>query len=108
MSSPDHDLGKLEHASFGPNLTLETTGSIKISSPWSTVFPFSFLFRQLETIISSSTWVARGTGLRIVIRLFIDESMPPDFDRPTFLEGLGILLCHAEVPFCLCNMWMLY
>lgn len=106
MSSVDHDLGKLGHAYIGPNLKLETNGSIKISSPLATIFPFSSIFRQIENIIFSGTWVARGAGLRIVVQLLIDEVVPSYFDRPTFLEGLGILLCNAEVLICLYLMSM--
>lgn len=108
MSFKDHDLGKLEHAYLGPNLKLETGGSMKISSPLATTFPFSSTLRHIRNIISSGTWVARGTGLRIVIQLLIDEVIPSYFDRPTFLEGLGILLCNAEVLFCIRLMLRFY
>ena len=101
MSSTDHDLGKLEHAYLGSNLKLETSGSIKISSPLTAMFPFSYILRQLEPIISSGAWVARGIGLRLVLQISISEVVPPNFDIPVFLEGLGFLLCKAEVLFCL-------
>lgn len=108
MSSVEHDLGKLGHAYVGANLKVETSGSIKISSPLATIFPFSSIFRHIENIIFSGTWVARGSGLRIFIQLLIDEVVASNFDRPTFLEGLGILLCNAEVLICLYLMSMFY
>ena len=101
MASVVHDLCKLEHAYLGSNLKLETSGSIQISSPLRAVFPFSSILRQLETTVSSGTWVARGTGLRIILQLSVNEVVPPNFDKSTFLEGLSILLCNAEVLFCL-------
>ena len=100
MASVDHDLGKLEHAHLGSDLKLETWGSIKISSPLATVFPFSSVLRQLETTVSSGIWVSRGSGLCIVLQLSIHEVIPPEFDIPAFQEDLGILLYNAKVLSC--------
>ena len=92
-----HDLGKVEHVFLRRKLRLETRGLIRISSPLLNVFPFSSIFQQLETIISSDIWVTRGNGLRIGISVLLDVFMHPTFDRKIFLEGLGIFICNAEV-----------
>lgn len=96
-SSKVLDVGELEHTSPACNLKLRTSCTMKISSPVFHVFPFSSILQQISTLVSSRVWVARGTGLCMIVRLLFDDIDSHQFDRRTFFEGLSVLLCNAEV-----------
>lgn len=78
------------------NLRLKTKCSIQLSSSHGLKFPFSSLFQNLGALVSSGVWVARSSGLRIFFQIST-ENFPSDFDRATFMKGVGAMLSTTEV-----------
>lgn len=97
MTLVEHSLGESEHIYAKSNLKLKTRCSVKLSSSLGAVFPFSILFKELDTLVSSATWIARGNGLRISMQLVTNDVTTQHLDRDTLIEGLSAIFCGAEV-----------
>ena len=97
MTFVEHSLGESEHIYARSNLKLKTRCSVKLSSSLGTIFPFSILFKELDTLVNSATWVARGNGLRISMQLVTNDFTAQHLDRQTLIESLSALFCSAEV-----------
>ena len=96
MASVKHRVGEYEHIYPKHNLRLKTSCLMKLSSSHGLIFPFSSLLQELKTLVASGVWVARGNGLRISFQI-VTDGFPNDFDKATFVKGLGAILCGAEV-----------
>lgn len=97
MTFVEHSLGESEHIYAKSNLKLKTVCSVNISSSLGEIFPFSILFKELDSLVSSTAWVARGNGLRISMRLVTNDFAPQRLDRKSLIEGLGSIFCGGEV-----------
>lgn len=97
MTLVEHNLGESEHIYAKSNLKLKTRCSVKLSSSLGAIFPFSVLFKELDTLVSSAAWVARGNGLRISMQLVTNDFTTQHLDRETLIEGLSAIFCGAEV-----------
>lgn len=97
MPSAQHDLGELEHIYDSQNLKLVTHGFVTISSSQLFEIPLSINFEDLEALVSSSTWVAGGNRLQLLVHVSFDNVMVPDSDTARVTEDLGVVLCNAAV-----------
>lgn len=97
MTLVEYSLGESEHIYAKSNLKLKTSCSIKLSSSLGAIFPFSILFKELDTLVSSAAWVARGNGLRISMQLVTNDFPTQHLNRETLMEGLSAIICGAEV-----------
>lgn len=100
MPSATYSLGELEHVYDRHNLKLTNSGLIRVSSPQAFEFPFSQNFRDLETLVSSKVWVAGGNQLQIEIHISYDDIEISGQEGLDVTEGLGLVLCNAEVLRC--------
>ena len=97
MQSERYFLGENEHVFSAANLKLTSKCFVTICSAYRYVFPISTSFETLFNLASSKVWVARGNGLQLSIDVLTDELALDKSDRAVFLDGLGSLLCRAEV-----------
>lgn len=88
------ELGELEHIHDSQNLKLRTnvTLSLSQSSPCSISGS-----ADLETLISTGTWIAGGCRLQMHIRFIFDDIEIPDCGNASIVEEIGVRLCNAEV-----------
>ena len=100
MPSMVYALGELEHVYNKRNLKLRTNGSITLSSPQAFEIQFFTNLLDLESLVSSNTWVAGGNRLHIYFHIFFDDIGISGSDISDVIEDLGVVLCNAEVPFC--------
>lgn len=92
-----HTLGELEHVYNKSNLKLRTNGSITLSSPQAFEIQFSTNLLDLESLVSSNTWVAGGNRLQIYFYISFDDIRISGSDISDVIEDLGVVLCNAEV-----------
>jgi hypothetical protein len=97
MAFNTYNLDEIEHTYLSSNLKLKIQCSLKISSPHGHLFPFSLVFQQLDSIISSDVWVAGNSKLRLSIQIVGNESIFSYFDHTAFAESLRDVICEAEV-----------
>lgn len=96
MPSELYDLGELEHIHNNQNLKLRTNISITLSSAENLPLLLSNVL-DLETLISSGTWIAGGNRLQFHIKFFFDDIVIPELAGKSFTEDVGVMLCNAEV-----------
>ena len=106
MPSATYSLGELEHVYDRQNLKLTNSGLIRISSSQAFEFPFSLNFRDLDTLVSSKVWVAGGNQLQIEIHISFDDIEIAGQEGLNVTEGLGLVLCNAEVLRCRPAAWI--
>lgn len=97
MPSVMHSLGELEHIYDKQNLKLKTTGCITVSSPHVLESPYLAGLQDLDTLVSSKTWVPGGFRLQFQIRLIFEDIAVSSCNMSQAIEDLGIALCNAEV-----------
>lgn len=97
MTPVEHSLGESEHIYAKSNLKLKTRCSVKLSPSLGATFPFSILFNELDTLVSSAAWVTQDSGLRISMQLVTNDFTAQNLDRETLIEGLSAIFCGAEV-----------
>lgn len=97
MAFNTYSLDEVEHTYLSSNLKLKTQCSIRIFSPHGHLFPFSLMFRQLDSIISSDVWVAGDSKLRLSLQVIGNDSIFSCFDHTAFADSLRDIICEAEV-----------
>ena len=98
MRSILRDVGELIHTYKEHNLKLVTNCSVQLSVPEKSATAPS-ISSQLERLTYRDIWLARGAGLQICVQLSLTESITSSLDKPSLVEGLGLALRNAEVPF---------
>ncbi len=90
------ELGELEHIHDSLNLKLRTNVTLSLSL--SQLSPFSISgSADLETLISTGTWIAGGNRLQIYVRFIFDDIEILDCGNASIVEEIGVRLCNAEV-----------
>ncbi len=104
MPSLVHRLGELEHIYDKHNLKLKTTGCITLSPPQPSDYAFFLDVEDLDTLISSGTWIAGGNRLLLHVELLFDDIAVSGSSVSQATEDIGNVLCNAEVLRC-CHAW---
>ena len=99
MNSIDHDFGHSEYTYQKGllQLRLSNVSNIVLSSAEATKFPFSQTFRNVDKLISTRAWVAKGHRLQFAFHLEIDNLPIHGYKGADHTDLLARILCNAEV-----------
>lgn len=99
MASNTYNLDETQHICYNSNFKLKTKCSLKLFSPHGHLFPFSFIFQRLDSIISSGIWVAGGSRLQFSVQVSGTDFSFLHFDQSALADSLIEIICEAEVVF---------
>jgi len=88
------ELGELEHVHSSQNLKLRTNVTLSLSQmSHSSMFDSA----DLETLISTGTWIAGGNRLQIRAQFIFDDIEILYCGNASIVEEIGGRVCNAEV-----------
>lgn len=99
MASHTFNVDETQLVCFNSNFKLKITCSMKLISPHGHLFPFSFIFRSLDMIISSGIWVAGCDKMEISVQVSGIDFPSLQFDQTALAESLRNTFCETEVAY---------
>ena len=99
MASHTYNLGETRLVCSNSNFKLKTTCSMKLISPHGHFFPFSFIFQNLDLIISSGVWVAGCNKIELSVQVSGIDFFSSHVDQNALAESLRNIICETEVAY---------